>query len=175
MRTRVRIGGAALMLAFAVTAGAQERRDDDKPLTDAEFVKKAASCGLAAVEMAKIAKTRATDPDVKRFAEKIVTEHTKANEELSKIAKAANIPVPTRPGAEEQRHVDMIRDYKGADFDRVFVKHMIDGHEMGVKLFTKATKELKNEKLQDFAEKTLPALKDHLDMAKKIQERLEKK
>ena len=69
----------------------------------------------------------------------------------------------------------MIRDYKGADFDKMFVKHMIDDHEKDVKLFTQAGRELKNEKLKDFAEKTLPALKDHLDMAKKIHERLDKK
>jgi len=79
------------------------------------------------------------------------------------------------PEPEQQRHVDMIRDYKGADFDRMFMKHMVDGHEKGVKLYTRAGTELKNEMLKGFAEKTLPTLKDHLDMAKKIQERLDKK
>ena len=100
MRTRVRIGGAALVLAFAVTAGAQVPKDDDRPLTDADFVKKAVSCGLAEVEMSKIAKDRATDPDVKKFAETIITDHTKVNEELAKIAKEANIPAPTKPEPE---------------------------------------------------------------------------
>jgi putative membrane protein len=175
MRTRLRIGGAALVLVFAVAAGAQERKGDEKPLTDADFVKKAVSCGLAEVEMAKIAKDRASDPDVKKFAESIITDHTKVNEELAKIAKEANIPAPMKPEPEQQRHVDMIRDYKGADFDKMFVKHMIDDHEKDVKLFTQAGRELKNEKLKDFAEKTLPALKDHLDMARKIHERLDKK
>src|ERR687898_1263696 len=106
MRTWVRIGGGAPGLAFAVTAGAQERKDDEKPLTDADFVKKAASCGLAEVEMAKIAKDRATDPDVKKFAEKIVTDHQKVNKELEEIAKGASIPVPMKPEPEQQKHVD---------------------------------------------------------------------
>lgn len=175
MRTWVRIGGAALALAFAVTARAQVPKDDDRPLTDAGFAKKAASGGLAEVEMAKIAKDRATDPDVKKFAEKLVADHTKANEELEKAAKEANIPIPMKPEADEQKHVDMIRDYKGPDFDRMFVKHMLDDHEKDVKLFTRAARELKNEKLKDFAEKTLPTLKDHLDQVKKIHERLDKK
>ena len=76
MQTRFRIGGVALVLAFAVVAGAQERKGDEKPLTDADFVKKAASSGLANVEMSKIAKDRASDPDVKKFAESIITDHT---------------------------------------------------------------------------------------------------
>lgn len=175
MRTWTRIGGAALVLTFALAAGAQERKDDEKPLTDATFVKKAASCSLAEVEMSKIAKDRATDPDVKKFAEKLFTDHTKANEELEKAAKDANIPVPMKPEPEQQKHVDMIRDYTGADFDKMFVKHMIDDHEKDIKMFTRAAKELQNEKLKDFAEKTLPALKEHQDMAKKIHERLDKR
>ena len=80
-----------------------------------------------------------------------------------------------KPEPEQQKHVDMIRDYTGADFDKMFVKHMIDDHEKDIKLFTRAAKELQNEKLKDFAEKTLPGLKEHQDMAKKIHERLDKR
>jgi len=80
MRKWVRMGGAVLMLAFVAAAGAQPPKGEEKPFSDAEFAKKAASGGLAEVEMGKIAKERATDPDVKKFAERMVTDHGKANE-----------------------------------------------------------------------------------------------
>ncbi len=175
MRKWVRIGGAALMVAFVVTAAGANNRRDEKPLTDAEFVKKAAGGGLAEVEMGKLAVDRAADPDVKKFGERMVTDHTKANEQLAEIAKELRIPVPDRPGPEEQKHIDMLREHKGADFDRVYMMHMVKDHEEDVALFTRAAKECKNEKLKEFAEKTLPTLKDHLEMAKKINGRLEKK
>jgi putative membrane protein len=174
MRTWVRIGGAALALAFAVTAGAQVPKDDEKPLTDAEFVKKAASSNLHEVEMAKIVQQRATDPDVKKFAEKMMTDHTKVLDGLKEVAKGENIPVPEKMSDEHQKHVDMLRDYKGTEFDKFYIKHAVEDHEQSVKLFTRAGRELTNEKLKGFAEKTLPAIKDHLDQAKKIQERLGK-
>jgi putative membrane protein len=155
---------------------AQERRPGgEKPFTDANFAKMAASGGLAEVEMGKIAKTRATDPDVKQFAEKMITDHTKANEELMKVAREANILLPTRPLPEEQKHIDMLRDHKGTDFDKMYIKHMLDDHEKDVKEFEHAAKECKNEKLKSFAEKTLPTLKEHLATVKKIHDRLENK
>ncbi len=175
MRKWLRMGGAGLVLAFAVGAGAQERRGEEKPFSDAEFAKKAASGGLAEVEMGKIAKDRATDPDVKQFAERMITDHGKANEELEKVAKEANLSIPTRPDAEEQKHIDMLRDYKGADFDKMYIKHMVEDHERDVKEFTRAARECKNDKLKAFAEKTLPTVKEHLEMAKKINERLNRK
>jgi putative membrane protein len=175
MRKWLRMGGAGLMLAFAVTAAAQERRGEEKPFSDAEFAKKAASGGLAEVEMGKIAKERATDPDVKKFAEKMITDHGKVNEELEKIAKELKLSIPSKPDAEEQKHIDMLRDYKGTDFDKMYIKHMVEDHEKDVKEFTRAARECKDAKLKAFAEKTLPTVKDHLDMAKKINERLSRK
>jgi putative membrane protein len=171
----LRTGGAALVLAFVATAGAQQPKDEDKPLTDAEFVKKAASANMHEIELGKIAKERATDPDVKKLAEKMVTDHTKVLDDLKELAKGENIPVPEMMSDEHKKHVDMLRDYKGTDFDKTYVKHAVEDHEASVKLFTKAGRELKNEKLKAFAEKTLPAIKDHLDMAKKINERLDRK
>jgi len=69
----------------------------------------------------------------------------------------------------------MLRDYKGPDFDKMYIKHMVEDHEKDVKEFTRAARECKNAKLKEFAEKTLPTIKDHLDMAKKINDRLDRK
>lgn len=57
-------------------------------------------------------------------------------------------------------------------FDREYIKHMVDGHTKSVELFTRASKECKNEQLRAFAEKTLPTIKEHLEKAKKLHERL---
>jgi putative membrane protein len=176
MRTWLWRGGvAALVAAFAATAGAQDRKDDEKPLTDAEFVKKAYSGNLHEIELGKIAKERAADPDVKKFAERMITDHTKANDELKEAAREANIPVPEKMEAEHQDHVNKFRDHRGEDFDRVYMRHMVEGHEKTLNLYTRAAREVQNERLKAYVEKTIPTVKQHLEQARKISERLDRK
>jgi len=148
-----------------------EGEERTKALTDNEFVMKAASSGMAEVAIGKMGQEKAKNADVKKFADRVVTDHTKANEELTRIAKDAGISVPDKPDSAHEEKVKHFHD--GAkDFDKEFVHHMVESHTKGVDLFTKASKELKNEKLRSFAEKTLPTLKEHLSMAKQLHEKL---
>lgn len=176
MRTWVRTGGAALVLVFAVTASAQERKDDEKkPFTDAEFVKMAASINKEEMELGEIGQVKGTDPDVKMYAKMLVVHHAKAMNELREAAKPSGIPVPTEMLPKHKEAVAKFKSYTGSNFDQDFMKHMVEGHEKAVKLFTQASKECKDEQLKGYAEKTLPTLKEHHEKAKKIHERLEKK
>lgn len=157
--------------------GAEERTrtgENGKALTDNEFVMKAASSGLAEVEIGKAGKEKAKNSDVKKFADRVATDHSRANEALTRIAKDAGISVPDRPDAAHEEHVKHFSNGDAKDFDREFVRHMVNSHTKGVELFTNASKELKNEKLRSFAEKTLPTLKEHLEMAKRLQNQLER-
>jgi putative membrane protein len=157
---------AAAAAVVCITAGV---RADDAAFSDAEFVKKAASSGMKEVQMGKLGTTMAKSADVKKFAEMIVTDHTKANTELMAAAKTAGIAAPDAPAPEDQKEVDMMKEHKDADFDKHFAEHMVKSHEKGVALFTKASKEAKDPGLKAFAAKTLPTLQQHLDMAKKLQ------
>ena len=105
---------------------------------------------------------------MKRFAETMIKDHTKANDELKTAAKAANIEVPAKLLEKHQKHVDTFTNYKGTDFDADYAKHQVMDHEEAVALFTRASKELKNKELKDFATKTLPTLQHHLEEAKKL-------
>lgn len=153
--------------------GAVERTGDarGKALTDSEFVMKAASGGIAEVAIAKEAQSKATNPDVKKFADRVVTDHTKVNEELARIAKDAGLTLPEKPDAAQEEKVKYFHD-STKDFDKEFVHHMVDSHTKGVELFTKASKELKNDRLRMFADKSLPTLKEHLQIAKELHDKV---
>ena len=163
------------LLAAAVGAVRADDQKQTEPFSDEIFVKKAASGGMAEVELGKIGQMKATNPEVKMFGERLVTDHQKANDELKAAAREAGIEVPAKPDAEAQKHIDMFRDYKGENFDRDFMKHMVDDHEKDVKFFTRASTECKNPKLKEFATKTLPTLKEHLDMARKLQAKVDRR
>jgi putative membrane protein len=174
MRLVTRTFGVCLFVVAIGAAWADDQKQNE-PFSDQIFVTKAASGGMAEVELGKIGQMKGTNPEVKTFSERLVTDHTKANDELKTAAREAGVEVPAKPDAEAQKHIDMFREYKGENFDRDFVKHMVSDHEKDVALFERAARECKNPKLKEFATRTLPTLKEHLAVAKKLQETVDRK
>jgi putative membrane protein len=167
-------GVVVLVLAVVFAVQGQAPQDQDKPFTDNEFMTNVASGNLAEIEIGKIGQTKASNAEVKQLAERIVKDHTKALEELTEIAREAGVKLPDRPMPDHQKEVDRFRDYKGETFDRDFATHMIKCHEKSIELFTRATREAKDTKLRAFATKTLPTLKEHLELARKAESGLPK-
>ena len=112
---------------------------------------------------------KARNADVKKFAEMMVNDHSKANEQLKKAAKDAGVDVPDKMTEEDQKLVDRFKNYKGSNIDQDYMKQMVSDHEKDIAEFKRASKEARNPKIKDFAAKTLPILQAHLDAAQKIQ------
>jgi putative membrane protein len=130
---------------------------------DAKFVTTAANDGMAEVDAGKMAQEKAVSARVKAFAAMMVTDHTKAGDELAALAKTKNITLPSAPNEDAQKHADDLSKKTGKDFDKAYVDAMVDGHKKAVKLFTDASENCKDADLKAFAAKTLPTLKMHLD------------
>ena len=163
-----RIAAAAVTLALCVAVTqAQDRKIDEKPVTDAEFVIKAASGGMFEVESSRLAKDAAESGEVKKFAEQMITDHEKANKELMEAAKKANVGLPTKMLDEHQKMLEKVQAAKGAEFDRTYMTTQVAAHEEAVALFSNAAKNVKDPGLKAFAEKTLPVIKEHYEHAKK--------
>lgn len=160
---------AGFLCLFATNVrAADDKRPEDKPFDDNTFVQMAASGGMHEIALADIAVKKAGTQLVKSFAERMATDHSKMNQGLKKAATAAGITLPEAMNEHHQKEVDRFKDYKGEDFDRDYIKHMISDHEQDVALFAKASKEAKNPAIRDFAAKTLPIVEDHLAVLKKI-------
>lgn len=136
--------------------------------SDAEFSTKAASGGMAEVELGKLALSKSNDAKVKEFATMMVNDHGKANEELKSIAKMKNITLPAALDDEHQKKMDDLNKKTGKDFDKDYVQAMIDGHQSTLKLMQDEAKDGKDADLRAFAAKTAPIVQAHLDMINKI-------
>jgi len=171
--TLAKVGGEAGDRRTETGTRETTRGTDDtaRGLTDNDFVMKASTSGKAEVAIGKLGQEKGKNADLKKFADRVVTDHTKVNDELTRAARDANITVSEKP-ADQDEHVKHLRD--SSDFDKEFAKHMVESHTKGVELFTKASKELKNEKLKALAEKTLPTLKEHLQMAKDLKAKVDR-
>jgi len=133
----------------------------------ATFVKKAAIDGMAEVELGKIAASKAQDEKVREFAQKMVTDHTKANEELASIAKKKGMTVPTQLDAEHKMVLQSLNAKSGKAFDDAYSQHMNADHAKAVALFQGAVTGADPD-LAAFAKKTLPTLEEHKQMAQRL-------
>ncbi|KAA0989232.1 DUF4142 domain-containing protein [Dyadobacter aurulentus] len=135
---------------------------------DAEFAVEAANGGMAEVALSKIAEEKATDPKVKAFAKQMVTDHSKANEELKTLASSKNITLPSAPNEEKQKAAADLGGKSGSDFDKAYIAQMKKDHDNTVKLFEDAQKEVKDAELKAFIDKTLPVIKAHAEHVKSL-------
>jgi len=139
-----------------------------KASNDADFVNKAAIAGMAEVELGKLALKQSSDAEVKKFAQHMIDDHTKANDELKALAKKKNMQVPDKLDSEHQATVDRLAKLKGEEFDAEYKKVQVDDHVTAVELFENQSKNGADADWRKFAGDTLPTLQDHLKMARNL-------
>ena len=141
--------------------------------TDAEFVSKAAMGGLAEVQYGNLALQKAQSADVKTFAQKMVTDHGAANQELQALATSKGATLPAELTGTHKAGYDHLNMLSGAEFDKAYMQHMVADHQTDVAEFEKAANSATDSELKAFASKTLPILQQHKQLAdetmKKVQ------
>ena len=136
---------------------------------DAKFMMTAAAGGMAEVELGRLALERASSDAVKQYAQRMVDDHTKANQDLMQVALTKGVTLPTGPDAKHMALMDRLRRMSGADFDRTYIKEAgVKDHQNMEKLFRNETTKGKDADVMAFASRTLPAVQEHLRMAREM-------
>ncbi|HXG86571.1 MAG TPA: DUF4142 domain-containing protein [Pyrinomonadaceae bacterium] len=139
---------------------------------DLAFMNSAAPGNMAEVELGKMASTKAASNDVKQFGQKMVEDHSKANDELKQLAaqKKVKLPPDVMPG--HKQLMEKLSKLSGADFDKEYVAAMVEAHEKDVAAFENVSKTAADADVKAYATKTLPTLKMHLDMIKGMADKM---
>jgi putative membrane protein len=139
--------------------------------TDRNFIQKAAEDGKEEVELGQLAQSKASDDAVKQFAQRMVEDHGKANQELKDLA--ANTGVKLDQNAPKKNAMmTRLNKLQGADFDREYVKEMVKDHKKDVAEFRRMHSGAVDPNLKAWIDKTLPTLEDHLRQIEGIQSRI---
>ena len=154
------------------TQGSRDGGTAKMPTVAPEFVAHAARDGMAEVELGKLATSRAQSADVKQFAQRMIDDHSKANNELKSLASSKNLPVPGDTDAEHKMLMDRLGKLSGAEFDRAYMKAMVSDHDHAVEEFRAYSERGDDPELKKWAEKTLPTLQSHERMAKETEAKL---
>jgi len=162
---RIVITSIVALTMAAAPAFAKGKKASSKQVSDQTFVTKAASGGMAEVELGKMAQEKGTSQQVKDFGQRMVTDHSKANDELKSLAQSKNITLPTQMGPHEKATMAKLSKLSGAAFDRAYMQAMLIDHKTDVNEFRRESTAGKDSDVKSFAAKTLPTLEDHLKMA----------
>ncbi len=132
---------------------------------DRDFAQKAASGGMAEIQAAQLAQQRASSPQVKQFASRMISDHTQANNELQQIAEQANIQLPSQPDTKDMASMQKLRGLNGQTFDQAYAQEEVRDHQQDIALFRKEATSGHDPALKAYAQKTLPILQQHLQLA----------
>lgn len=136
---------------------------------DAAFLKDATQASLAEIEGSKLAVSKATSPQVKAFADQMITDHTKMSEQVKALAASKKVELPTEPSMKQKAELKLIDTAKGASFDERYASRIgVASHEDTVKLFRKASTDAKDPEVKKLATEALPQLEHHLKMAQEL-------
>lgn len=183
--------GAAIIIIFLNSCKNETKQEDPKEVAedaneakfdtiankedDSEFLVDQAEINLAEIEIGKLAQTKSTNPEVKKFGKMLVDEHTKSASEVSALAKTKNFTLPTSLTEDGQDEYKKLNEKSGLDFDKKFADMMIDGHEKAIDKLKKASEDAKDEDVRLWASNNIAGLTAHLEHAKMLKQNLDKK
>jgi putative membrane protein len=158
------IGSAAMM--FTHTSKAQATDDDKKFLTDAS------QGSYDEIQLGKLAQEKASNPDVKAFGQRMVTDHTKLNQKMKPYADEWGIAAPTGLSSDAQKEYDKLSGMSGADFDKEYISDMVSDHSKDLDAFTKEVKDTKDAKFKTTVEQGKSVVAAHKNMAYDLKKKL---
>lgn len=164
--------GVAMLTAGALSAQqspSQEQPAREKhqhaPRRAASFIKEAAEGNLAEVQMGQLAQQKSQNAEIKQLAQALVTDHTKANEQLQTVAQQQGVKFPTTPDRHHEHAQKRLEQLSGSQFDQEFATEQIRDHLKDIHKYEQSSKHIEDAALNQYIQQTLPQLRQHLQLA----------
>ena len=136
--------------------------------SDSKFMTEAAQGGLAEVQLGQLTLERGSSDAVKQYGQRMVQDHTQANNQLQQLAAQKGVTLPNDIGKKNQKVMQQLSKLSGASFDRAYINDMVKDHTKDVSLYQRQAQQGQDPDLKVFAQQTLPILQEHLQMARSV-------
>jgi putative membrane protein len=166
---RIPLMPAALSAALVFSMGLGPATAAEMPKSDLQFMRASAHGGQAEVTLSSLALQRAQSPEVRQFAQQMVDDHSKANQQLMDLAKTKDVKLSGTLTKDAKQVENRLSGMSGVAFDREYMKDMVGDHEKTAAKFQQEAKNGKDPEVQRFASQTLPIIEDHLKHARQVQ------
>lgn len=170
----IRLVPCMVMLAGLVAFNTARASDTDENRgqlnsSDYKFAKEAASGGMFEVNLGNMASANSKNAQVQQFGQRMVKDHTQANDNLKQIAERKGATLPTQLTSHQQREVDRLAKMSGPEFDKAYMSLMVRAHKSDERLFKKASEDAQDADIKNFASTTLTMVQEHLKLAQDLE------
>ena len=157
---------ATVLVSGGCMSGMKSKEATGNP--DKFFMAMASQVNASEIAAGRLATQRASSPQVKQYGQRMIDDHTKAQQELTQLAKQKGVTLPNRP---DEMHVMMaahLAELQGAQFDREYISGMTGDHAKVVSMFQDKAKLAMDPDVRAWAERMVPVLEEHLRTAREI-------
>jgi putative membrane protein len=160
--------GLLVLAPIALAAAGASAANSHLSSADRTFVRDAAEGNMAEIADAQVAQGKSSAETTKQLAATIISDHTKANDELKRIADSKGVNLPSGPSLMQKGANARLSATPAASFDSSYANHEISDHEEDIKAFRKEASSGSDPDLKAYAQEQLPTLEHHLEMAKAL-------
>ncbi|MGA7155327.1 MAG: DUF4142 domain-containing protein [Acidobacteriaceae bacterium] len=140
---------------------------------DKAFLTKASQANFDEIKLSELAENKATNPQVKAFAHKMVTDHTALGHQMMPFAQAWGINPADSLDADHQSLYDKLQGLSGAQFDKQYMDAMLKDHQEAVHLFTQEAQTTTDQKFKQTVMHGKSVVTAHLKMAESLDPKLQ--
>lgn len=149
-------------------AATPSKTGQDEVRNDLPFLREAAGANLMEVSLGRIAQTQASDRAVKEFGQRMVTDHSRLQQEFTTLASSNGVAFTPALDMEQQQEVNRLQRLSGPEFDRAYMELMIQNHQADVTHFENQSRDADSPRVRDLAARSLPVLRQHLSLAQQV-------
>lgn len=135
---------------------------------DRTMMEEMAFANAAEMAAANVALSKAQSAEVKKFAKKMVDDHTKSTSHLQQFAQSRGVRLPTEPDPQHQSAMIKMKALDGKAFDQAYLEQNVTDHRNTLRQLRRVSKEAENKELRDMAARHLPIIEEHLMMAERL-------
>jgi len=155
------LGVSMVALLLGATAFAQNQQDKN-------FVKTAMEINHAEIQIGHLALKQGASEGVRKFGQRMITDHTRLENEITPIAAKIGITAPTELAPNDQALLTKLQGESGADFDATYVHAMVEGHRKAVQLYKTEEADARNAAVKSAATHGEPVIAEHLRLAEHL-------
>ena len=162
------VAGLSLLTVVSGIGAQQSTTEAKLQRTDRNFVSKAVEDNREEVELGKLAQGKASSDAVKQFGQRMVEDHSAANQDLLQLAENKGMKLQDK-APKADREMERLAKLQGPEFDREYVRAMVKDHKQDVAEFRRMHSGAVDPNLKAWVDKTLPTIEDHLKTIEGIQ------
>ena len=135
---------------------------------DRMFVGKAMQGGLAEVQLGQLTLQKSNNPQVKEFAQRMIDDHTKLNQQMKPVAQQLGVTVPDQISKNDRKTIAKLQALSGSAYDQAYIKDMVKDHKQDLSEFQMEASSGQDQTVKDAANQGSKVIAQHLQMAQQL-------